>query len=647
MNKQDLTELSKKIENLSPEEKHLRDIYLKKLADGTLQGPPVGYSSIDKEWLQFYDVENMEYMIPKKSMFEYFRDCVSDKLDTIAVDLRMSIVNNFKTSIKKVTYRKVLEDCVTIACGLIDYGMKPNEILFDMLPNLIEGREVIYAGNAAGATVYPVSPMAPPVNVDTLLRDERTKNAIIFSDFYKKFQSQLSNSSLERIFYLNGTESFNPLLRFMAKLKDKEGKFDLPDDKRIIPWEELIKAGKRYRKKHGIRTFNDFSPYYDENHIAVIIGTSGTTGIPKGACLSDKAVNAVDFSEELPGPFKPGETNFDLTIQSLSFGLGIMHHTMCGGLYNIITPELITDKIPEILAQIKPDNFSGGPVHYDHIARSKEFENGELLVGKNYISGGATLDKIIEKKLNQVDRDDYTEPRIGNKVIKSSIFVRQGLGSTENAGTGVYTTKGSYKFGSVGIPIALSNCAIFKVGTDEEVPTGTIGEICLRGDTMMNEYYKNDKETAKVLLTHSDGTKWLHLGDEGYMDKDGHVFITDRYKQIFMRNCFNVHPNKLRDVLLRCDDIIDCCVAGVEHPHEMFVPVVFLVLKDENADKEAVKDKLNKLCFDNLEEYYMPYEYVFVKELPRNMGGKIMLNKLVEDNHIAYTEDSEIKMKLR
>ena len=259
---------------------------------------------------------------------------------------------------------------------------------------------------------------------------------------------------------------------------------------------------------------------------------------------------------------------------------------------------------------------------------------------KNYLCGGASLSKKTEQELNGNIDENYIEPKEG----ESKVFVRQGLGATENVGTGIFTTRGSYKLGSVGIPIALSNCAIFKTGTDEEVQTGEIGEICMSGPTMMEYYLNNSEETNKVLKRHSDGTTWLHLGDEGYMDKDGNVFML--YKNIFMRNGFNVHPKKIAETLLKSDDVENCYVAGVKHPVEMSVPVAFVVLKDGVNEEKAIKE-LNELCYSNLDEYYVPYDYKFVKELPLNLGGKVDVKKLLEDNDVDYSNSKESKMNLR
>ena len=641
MTNENLKDLKLRISKLDINEKKMRDLYLRKVSLGLVQGPMTGYASIDKPWLKYYEAGAITSDIPEKSMFQYLIDNVGNYLDMDALDLRMDF-NNFDKPVRKMTYREFLEETVTVACGFEELGIKPDEIFLQMMPNVIESREAIYGTNGIGATAYPISPMIPTGKFSEIIKFNKIKNVAMFGAFYDKFAEFLNDESIEHIIYLNGLEALHPFMRKLAMLTDKDKKYAIPKDDRIITWDKVLSAGKKNRKRNNIKTFKDFKPYYEKNHIAVIVGTSGTTGVPKGACLTDTAVNACDFSNELSHPFAPGEVNLDVLIQSISYGIGIMHDSMCGGLKNIIIPQLVTDKIAHLLKKFRPDHFSGGPIHYENIIKSEEYKNGELPQPKNYLCGGASLKKSTEQELNGGVDEKYIEPQTGD----TKIFVRQGLGSTENMGTGVFTARGSYKFGSVGIPIPLSNCAIFKYGTDEELPYGEVGEICMSGDTVMQEYLNNPEETEKVIKIHSDGTKWLHLGDEGYMDKEGHVFMLDRYKNIFMRNGFNVHPEKIRETLLKSPHVADCCVVGVEHPIEMSVPVAFVVLKD-NCDVKMVETELNKLCYDNLDEYFIPYEYKFVTELPLNLGGKVDTKKLLLDNNVNYDDSVESKTNLR
>ena len=254
---------------------------------------------------------------------------------------------------------------------------------------------------------------------------------------------------------------------------------------------------------------------------------------------------------------------------------------------------------------------------------------------KNLVSGGASLPKELERKLNKVS-DDFCE----DGKESSQIILRQGFGATENGGCGAYAKQGAYKFGGLGIPLPYDTIAIFEPGTDKELKYNEEGEICITGPTIMKEYLNNPSETEKVLKKHSDGKMWLHLADLGRMDEDGQLYLTDRIKNIFMRTGFNVHPSKISEFIDTLPQVSESKVIGFEHPSEQKVPVAFIVLKDNSEDnREKALEEIKKKCYGNLEEMSLPYEYVVVDTLPRNLGGKIDENLLVSLSGINYMKD--------
>ena len=349
--------------------------------------------------------------------------------------------------------------------------------------------------------------------------------------------------------------------------------------------------------------------YYDEEHTAIIVGTSGTTGVPKGVCLTDKNLNAAATSHISTGLFEENDVFLDVLLQSIAYGVSAMHYTTCGGLKSVLIPELVSDKLAYLLKTINPDHFLGGPIHCLNIVKSEEFKNGELKPIKNYVSGGATLKKELEKKLNKVS-EDFKE-----NGTRSDLFVRQGLGSTENTGGGLYQMPGSYKFGSVGIPLPLNTIGVFTPGTDIELPYNTMGELCITGPCVMKEYLNNEEETNKVLKKHSDGKVWLHMGDIGYIDKDGCFFHKHRLSDIFMRRGFNVHPGKITELLNTIPEIKAVGVIVVEHPIEEMVPIACISLYNE-FDNDKVKEKIENKdysCIISVEEIFKENDRIDLK----------------------------------
>ncbi|MCQ2449574.1 MAG: acyl--CoA ligase [Clostridia bacterium] len=578
-----------------------------------------GYPSIDKPWLKYYDSGVAETPIPKCSIYQIIKEKNKDRLNKIAIELRSS-QNNFNEGIK-ITYKQFFNRIDSIAKSYYQMGLRENEIVITILPNIPESRELIYGLNAIGATVYPVSPMISAGQLQKIIGECKCKHIAVFAGFYEKFKDIISQCSLNSILYITGTESLPSALRFINNLKNGKNK-----NKNLLEWHEFIKTGKNFS--------GELQPYYNENHIAIIVGTSGTTGIPKGVCLTDDNLNAIALQHGLSGILDEEDVMLDALIQSIGYGISTMHYSTFYGYKNILIPELLTNRFAEVLCKVKPDHFTGGPVHCQNLLKSQEFISRNLPKMKNLVSGGATLPKDIEKQLNNVD-DDFSE----DGIQSPKVLVRQGFGATENGGCGAYAKQGAYKFGGVGIPLPFDTISIFEPGTDNELSYNQEGEICICGPTVMKGYYNNEKETNVVLKQHKDGEIWLHLADLGHMDEDGQLFITDRIKNIFMRTGFNVHPSKIAEYISSLDEVSECAVIGVEHLEQQKVPVAFIVISKEYSD--SANDALSKVkdsCFKNLEEMSVPYDYVLVDSIPRNLGGKVDNNALLKLTGVCYTK---------
>ena len=581
-----------------------------------------GYASIDKPWLKYYDFldDPINIKLPEKSMYQFLKDSNKNNLDKVAIDVRTS-ANGFTDGVK-ITFGKFFDVTDDMAKASHVLGVKPDEIVPIILPNLPETRSFIYSNSSLGATSYPIPSMVPETTLERVVKENNIKRLVIYSGFFEKYKKVLRNCNLDGIVYIDGMEAFNPLNN---NKKSFNGVYCKLGDN-VLSWGEYIKL-KDYLREHLV-------PYYKKDHIATIIGTSGTTGTSKGVCLSDDNINAAAI-EYRDGRFFEGKF-LDALLPSIGYGISMLHYQVVNGHYTYLIPELVTDKIAQLIQVTKPDVFPGGPVHYINLLQSEEYKNGTLYRGANYISGGASLPKGVEKKLNNVD-EGYEE--VG---INDNLFVRQGYGLSENVATGSYSKRGAYKFGSIGIPLPYSCVSIFKPGTDEELKYNEVGEVCITGPTVMKEYLNNPEETNNVIMIHRDGKRWIHTKDIGYIDKDGNIFHLERIKNIFMRTGFNVHPSRIAEFINTLPCVSNSYVMGFEHPTEQCVPVAFVVLnKNLNITENDALEYLRDACFKSLEETSVPYEYVFVDELPINAGGKVDGLKLKKESGINYMEDSK------
>ena len=570
------------------------------------------YPSNIKPWKKYYENFADNFSAPQESIFMLLEKSAKQMPNNIAINYM-----NFKLS-----FKKYIDKIISEANSLKKLGVKKGEIVPVFLPNIPEARTTIYALNIIGAIAYPINPLLPPKEFEKLLIENNVKNLFMFNMFYQKYMLAIQNSSVENVIMTYGTDM---IPKYILKFKNiidclkKENRNTLIPDS-VISWDEFTIS-----KSNEI-----IKPIFEKNQTSVIIGTSGTTGTPKGVCLTNENLNSMAL-EHLNGSlnFKPGDKMLDILIPSIGYGLSVMHYEGVCGLETILIPTLQSDIYP-LLKKYKPDHFAGGPIHYENLV--SHHENDPLIYGKNYVSGGASLPKKTEKILNKIGENDTFEEK--------NIFVRQGLGCTENGGASTYAKKGAYKPYGVGIPLIYETVGIFKPGTDVELGFNTDGEICINGPTVMKEYLNNEEETNEVLKKHKDGKIWLHTADIGYMDEDGQIFIKDRIKNIFARRGFNVHPNTVADFISSLPIVEKAFVMGINHPDEQMVPVAFIKLKEEMSLKEA-ENIINENCYQFLEETSIPYEIVFVSDLPLNLGGKVDTKKLLELSQIDYFKNKE------
>ena len=574
-----------------------------------------GYASVDKPWMNIYQKIDPHNIDINMSIYQMLEKYSQDNLNSTAMWIPGKDLENGL----KIKYKTYLEECRKLAKSFDGIGAKKEEIIPIILPNIPESRCSIYGLNYLGGVSYPIIPSLPSKELEKILITNSIDKVVIFSGFYEKYKEVFQNCGVKCVIITDGTGLIPNYLKKVAnttaKLKGEPVPFkdyNIPYRSNIITWDEFLKAGKKRKVEE---------PFYKANSTAAIIGTSGTTGVPKGAIFTNENINAQAFQHFLADiDCEKGDKILDILIQSISYGFSVMHYEGILGTEAVMIPNLVTDKITEVIDKIKPVQFTGGPVHFIYMSRSDLFNQGKLEPMKNAISGGAKLPADVEKKLN-----------------KDQIYVKQGYGTTECLG-GATGPKGEYKFGSIGTPLPLTNMGIFKPGTDEELKYNEIGEICISAPTVMQGYLNNKEETKKSLITHHDGKVWLHTKDLGYCDETGHFYFAERISDTFMRCGFNVHPNKIAEFLNKQPYVAESHVLGVPHNSEQEVPVAFVVLKPEYVgQEEKIKEILKDICYNNLDEMSIPYEWIFTNAIPRNIGGKIVNRQLIADYHLDYS----------
>jgi long-chain acyl-CoA synthetase len=170
---------------------------------------------------------------------------------------------------------------------------------------------------------------------------------------------------------------------------------------------------------------------------------------------------------------------------------------------------------------------------------------------------------------------------------------------------------------------------ICRVGTDEELPPGEEGEICIAGPAVMLGYVDDPEATAETLRRHPDGRVWLHTGDLGRRDEDGWFYFSTRLKRMIKSSGFNVYPAQVEAVLASHPAVAETCVVGIPDEAQGERVKAFVVAKDAAREGPELANELIEHCREQLIKWSCPRDVAFLRELPKTRVGKIDYMALV------------------
>jgi long-chain acyl-CoA synthetase len=152
------------------------------------------------------------------------------------------------------------------------------------------------------------------------------------------------------------------------------------------------------------------------------------------------------------------------------------------------------------------------------------------------------------------------------------------------------------------------------------LPTGEVGELCIRGPQVMKGYWNRPEDTAQVI----DADGWLHTGDMARMDENGFFYIVDRKKDMILVSGFNVYPNEVEDVIAMMPGVLEVAAVGVPDEKSGEAVKLVIVKKDPALTVEQIKAHAR----ENLTGYKQPRYVEFRDELPKSNVGKILRREL-------------------
>lgn len=474
------------------------------------------------------------------------------------------------------TYRSLLRHVSFMACGLRNqFGLVPGDRVGVAMTNCPEALEAMYAIWHAGLVAVPMNAKLHPREFAFILQNSGARLCFTTPDLAEALETAHQ---------------------------------DAPDVKAVI-----VAGSKEYRRLSigdpiGLEPRLPIDP-------AWIFYTSGTTGRPKGATLSQRSLLNMTMT-------------YFASVDELPWGAALMHCAPIShgsGMYNFAA-------LARAGVQIVPE--------------SGHYQVDEMVALCNHWRGVSMfLAPTMVKRL--IDHPAGAEARPG--AFHTIVYgggpmyvadIKQAMAQFGNVFAQIYgqgespmtitsLTKAQHaekshpryetRLASVGIP----QCCVEVRVTDAEgkaLPVGEIGEITVKGDVTMDGYWDNPEATARALR---DG--WLFTGDMGSFDADGFLTLKDRSKDMIISGGTNIYPREIEEVLLRHPAVAEVSVVGRPHP-EWGEEVVAFVVAD--AGQSVTPAELDALCLDNIARFKRPKDYRFADSLPKNNYGKVLKTEL-------------------
>ena len=543
---------------------------------------------------------------------EYQQCTMEEAVEKIAEKYPKLTAYNFLGTNTK--YPDLVKEIRACAAALKACGVRPGEKVTICLPNMPMAIAMFYGVNMIGAIANMIHPLSAEGEIEFYLNDSESVAAITVDMFYQKFANIRRNTpKLKTMIVCSIKDGLNPLMKVGYQLTKGRKIAPLPKDGSYLTWKEFLAKGKGMTDVRVPRAAND---------PAVILYSGGTTGVTKGILLSNLNFNALGAQIIATNPmFAPGDKMLAIMPMFHGFGLGVSIHSMLvNGGQCILVPQFTPKTYAELLRKHHPNFIAGVPTLYEALLRIDGLEKLDLSCLKGVFSGGDSLSVELKKRFDAFLHDHGAK-----------ISVREGYGTTECVTASCLTPIDEFREGSIGIPFPDTYYKIVKVGTEEEVPYGTEGEICLAGPTVMLKYVNHPEETANTRRVHADGMTWIHTGDLGMMDSDGFVYFRQRIKRMIITSGYNVYPSQIENILDAHEYVHMSCVIGVKDPYKMQKVKAFVMLKPGIEPSDAIKKELLDYCRTKIARYAMPYDIEFRAELPKTLVGKVAYRVLEQE----------------
>ena len=463
----------------------------------------------------------------------------------------------------------------SFANALMTLGIQPGDRVTLYSGNCWEWVVSYYGALKTGAVINPINVMLTPTEVEFVANDCGASIVIASYEKALSLKSVKENSQVRELIAFGDDALPDGMLSFNALLAAGSDAFQIPE--------------------------------IEADSLSTIGYTSGTTGHPKGACLSHHSIVLNVAMTALMHQRSDSDTVVTALPCPHVYGNVVMSGAIQNGMTLVLHPNFEEQTILKSIQEHRATLFEGVPTMFMFLLNHPEFDHYDLSSLRCCTVGGQTMPK---PKMEEV------EERFGCPLIEL-------WGMTELGGLGsTFAANGPVKHGSIGVALPYTEARI--ASTEDASKTllaGEVGELMIKGGIVMQGYFGNDQATRNTI--ESDG--WMHTGDVASMDEDGCIFIVDRKKDMILTAGYNVYPAEIERVVAGHPDVALVAVGSIPDEEKGELAKAYIVPK-VGATPSA--DNVIAYCREHLAAYKVPRAVQFVDDLPKTSTGKVMRREL-------------------
>ncbi len=351
----------------------------------------------------------------------------------------------------------------------------------------------------------------------------------------------------------------------------------------------------------------------DMEDVAYQLYSSGTTGRPKGVQLTQRNLTSgLSLYPDLMG-FGPDSINLVAMPLFHIGGGGWVLAGLAVGATNILIRDIDPTDLVETIEREKITHAFLVPVALQFMLAVPGVQDRDFSALSYFLYGASPISEQV----------------LSDSIRTFRCQFMQAYGLTETTGSVVLLPAADHdpdgpnrhRLRAAGLPTPGTEIRVVDSATGEDVPVGDVGEIWVRGETVMKGYWHLPEATEEAIRPGG----WFRSGDAGYFDEDGYVYLYDRVKDMIVSGGENVYPAEVENVLMSHPGVADVAVIGVPSEKWGETPKAMVV---RAAGTEVTEKELIALCKENLAGFKCPTSVDWVEVLPRNPSGKVLKKDL-------------------